>query len=161
MILGNGVIKHLKSPVISAYITPETNLRSSHKDPLTFESLIKPRITKKYIKNCKDSWSNRKNLKTKGLKVKKKVKTIKRRKKKPFKKYRARENIYTDDKNITDEFGENKVLTTSFFYRTHIQWNNLPLEVKIIENYDKFKIRLEEHLWDYIMECEDHTPNLF
>ena len=111
--------------------------------------------------------SNRKNLKTKGLKVKtvkKKVKPIKRRKKKSFKKYRAHENIYTDDKNITDEFSENKVLTTSFFYRTHIQWNNLPLEVKIIENYDKFKIRLEEHLWDYIMECEDQdddiTPSL-
>ena len=92
--------------------------------------------------------------------VKKKVKTIKRRKKKSFKKYRARENIYTDDKNITDEFGENKVLTTSFFYRTHIQWNNLPLEVKIIENYDKFKIRLEEHLWDYIMECEDQDDDM-
>ena len=130
-------ILHKTVPIeLPAYITLalETNLRSSHKDPLTFESLIKPRITKKVLKNCKDSWSNRKNLKTKGLKVKtvkKKVKPIKRRKKKSFKKYRARENIYTDDKNITDEFGENKVLTTSFFYRTHIQWNNLPLEVKI------------------------------
>ena len=81
-------------------------------------------------------------------------------KEKSFKKYRACENIYTDDKNISDEFSENKVLTTSFFYRTHMQWNNLPLEVKIIENYEEFKIKLEEHLWDYIMGCEDRDDDM-
>ena len=51
-----------------------------------------------------------------------------------FNKYKARENIYIDDSSTAEDFSENKVLTTSFFYKTHIQWNNLPLEVKIIEN---------------------------
>ena len=32
--------------------------------------------------------------------------------------------------------------------------------MKIIENYDKFKVRLEEHLWDYIMECEDRDDDM-
>ena len=50
-------------------------------------------------------------------------------------------------------------MTTSFFYKIHIQWNNLPLEVKIIENYDTFKIKLEEHLWDNIMVGEDQDDD--
>ena len=81
---------------------------------------------------------------------------IKRRCKKShfLKKYRTKENIYIDDKNDTDEFVENKILANSYFYRTHIQWNNLPIEIKSIENYDHFKITLEEHLWKSILECE-------
>ena len=88
-----------------------------------------------------------------------KYKKLSVRRKKAFKKYRARENIYIDDNSLADDFRENKVLTTSFFYKTHIQWNNLPLEVKIIENYDKFKIKLEEHLWDNIIGCEDQDDD--
>ena len=98
--------------------------------------------------------------KTRTVKTKKKVKTTKHRNKKRsnyFKHYRTKENIYTDDKNITDDFGEDKVLINSYFYKTHIQWNNLPLELKILENYDKFKIKLEEHLWESILECDEQN----
>ena len=142
---------------LPAYISlaPETNLRSSHRDPLTFLSSVKPRITRKVTHNKKCLKTRGRNVKS----VKTKVKKVKRKKKKAFKKYRARENIYIDDNSLADDFRENKVLTTSFFYKTHIQWNNLPLEVKIIENYDTFKIKLEEHLWDNIMVGEDQDDD--
>ena len=97
--------------------------------------------------------------KTRTVKTKKKVKTTKHRNKKRSKyfKHRTRENIYTDDKNITDDFGENKVLINSYFYKTHIQWNNLPLGLKILDNYDKFKVKLEEYLWESILECDEQV----
>ena len=41
--------------------------------------------------------------------------------------------------------------------KTHIQWNNLPIELKILDNYDKFKIKLEEHLWESILECDEQV----
>ena len=66
------------------------------------------------------------------------------------------ENIYIDERNITDEFSENKEFSNSYFYKTHIQWNNLPLEIKIIEDYEKFKAILEQKLWDSITEPEHH-----
>ena len=145
---------------LPAYITlaPHTTLRSSHNDPLTFVSSIKPRITKKIGKKSKHHKKNNKMNKTKAKTTKKITKTIKRRKKKPstfFKKHRTRENMYTVDKNGIEEFSENKVLTNSFFYRTYIQWNNLPLEIKIIEKYEEFKLELEMHLWESILEDED------
>ena len=106
----------IKLPV---YITlaPETTLGYSHNDPLTFKSLIKPRIIKIIRKNPKLKKKVIKS-KTRTVKTKKKVKTTKHRNKKRSKyfKHRTRENIYTDDKNITDDFGENKVLINSYFY---------------------------------------------
>ena len=35
----------------------------------------------------------------------------------------------------------------SFFYRSHLQWNKLPSELRIINNTETFKPRLEQHLW--------------
>ena len=35
----------------------------------------------------------------------------------------------------------------SYFYRTVVQWNLLPLNVRTIENIDKFEIDLKEHIW--------------
>ena len=49
-----------------------------------------------------------------------------------------------------------KNLVIATFIKTHIQWNNLPLEIKIIEDYEKFKAILEQKLWDSIMEPEHH-----
>ena len=60
--------------------------------------------------------------------------------------------IYKDDDPHTDEFSENNVFKNSFFFRTHILWNILPLHIKIIENYELFKIKLEGFLWDGIVE---------
>ena len=67
------------------------------------------------------------------------------------------EKIYIDDSDNTDEFTENKILSNSYFYKTHIQWNNLPLHLKIIEDYDLFKHELEQHLWQSI--CEINSQN--
>ena len=35
----------------------------------------------------------------------------------------------------------------SFFVRTVNTWNNLPMEIRNIDIFDKFKTILKEHLW--------------
>ena len=35
----------------------------------------------------------------------------------------------------------------SFFYRSHQEWNKLPLKLRTIEDPDNFKQELEQHLW--------------
>ena len=35
----------------------------------------------------------------------------------------------------------------SFFYRVHLQWNELPLDLRMLGDPDNFKGRLEQHLW--------------
>ena len=41
-----------------------------------------------------------------------------------------------------------KVFETSFFYRTHLQWNKLPLSTReIVESY-AFRSKVLEYLWD-------------
>ena len=68
-----------------------------------------------------------------------------------MKRYR-RKSIFKADLNKIDlgNFTESKVFKNSFFYKTHLQWNNLPLELRIIEDYAKFSIMLKEHIWDSI-----------
>ena len=36
----------------------------------------------------------------------------------------------------------------SFFYRTHLSWNNLPLDIRMIASPSEFKTKLKEHIWD-------------
>ena len=43
----------------------------------------------------------------------------------------------------------------SYFYRVHLEWNKLPLELRIIEDYDSFQINLKEHIWELIVERPD------
>ena len=65
-------ILHKTVPIeLPAYISlaPETNLRSSHRDPLTFLSSIKPRITKKVPHNRKQLKTRSRNVKTVKTKV--------------------------------------------------------------------------------------------
>ena len=162
-------IIHKTIPIkLPDYITlaPQTTLRSSHIDPLTFVSLIKPRITKKEMTKPKVSKKttneNRKiNMKTKiksiSTKISKKYKKCKA--KRFFKNRKKNEMIYKDDDPHTDEFSENNVFKNSFFFRTHILWNMLPLQIKIIENYELFKIKLEGFLWDGILELSRETPD--
>ena len=45
----------------------------------------------------------------------------------------------------------------SFFYKTHLQWNKLPYEIECIDNYEHFKIKLEEYLWEDILDLEDDS----
>ena len=72
-----------------------------------------------------------------------------------FKKRKKDEKIYKHDKDNTEEFSETKLFKNSYFYRTHILWNHLPLEIKIIENYDHFKVALEDYKWSYILEVDE------
>lgn len=107
----------IKLPIYITLASPVTSLRVSHKNPLTFESEIKPRIIKKVKRKYKRS---AKINKVKVKAAKKVSKRIKRKKKKSsyfFKlyKHRTRENIYKSEKNSEDDFGEHKVLTNSFF----------------------------------------------
>ena len=161
-------------------LVPPTTLRSSHKDPLAFESTIKPRFIRKYTKNplnkithnpkSKNN-STKQNIKLKSNKNSKSKKVVTKhikKKSKSFKSLKKRiknERIYVDDKpkksnkNDVDDFTENKILSSSYFYRTHLQWNNLPLEIRIIEEYDKFKIELECHLWHVLLNSDDMSNN--
>ena len=86
---------------------------------------------------------------------------------KSFKKRFKNECIYVDDKpqksnkNDSEDFIENKMVSSSYFYRTHLQWNNLPLRIRIIEEYDKFKIELECHLWQVLLNSDSISNNNF
>ena len=98
-------------------------------------------------------------LKTKisiASKINKKSKNkISNKARKFFKKRKKDEKIYMHDKDNTEEFSETKLFKNSYFYRTHLLWNNLPLEIKIIENYDNFKVALEDYKWSYILEIDE------
>ena len=60
------------------------------------------------------------------------------------------EKIYQNEDDNDDEFSEMKVFKNSYFYRTHMVWNNLPLEIKVIESYDEFKNNLEAYFWKIV-----------
>ena len=154
----------IKLPNYINLVAP-TRLRYSHTDPLTFVSLIKPRITKKPTikptnRGKQKIISAKIPLKKKVLSKKKKA-VIKRKKvSKSFKNFKKRsklERIYGDkkpkkqDKEDINEFTENKVFYNSYFYKTHIQWNNLPLYIRMIEDSNAFKIKLREHLWENLL----------
>ena len=158
------------------YITlaPPTNLRSSHNDHLTFKSQVKPRIIKKVLKFSKTIKKNKPKIITFQCKVKtskhsckKVVKDNKNKhisKKATFKRKRPkRENIFKPDINGTnnvDDFTESKVFRNSFFYKTHLQWNNLPLELRVIEEHEKFSSELKEYLWESIHPLLDIEADL-
>ena len=43
----------------------------------------------------------------------------------------------------------------SFFYRTHCNWNHLPLDIRGIDSIDEFKSSLLEHMWKAILRNID------
>jgi len=46
-------------------------------------------------------------------------------------------------------------LAKTFFYRTHIKWNDLPLCLREINCPDKFKVELNLHLWKNALSDPD------
>ena len=48
-------------------------------------------------------------------------------------------------------------LANSFFYRTHIKWNNLPLSIREIECPIQFNFILKEHLWKCLLESSTES----
>ena len=54
------------------------------------------------------------------------------------------------------DFGPCKeVFNNSFFPRSYIAWNRLPLEIKMLESYEAFQLTLKQHLWDTLLERPD------
>ena len=53
--------------------------------------------------------------------------------------------------DIKPRTNERSPLQKSFFYRTHLLWNNIPLELRRIEHYQQFRSKLSKYLWDLIM----------
>ena len=46
----------------------------------------------------------------------------------------------------------NNALASSFFYRAHLLWNDLPLEIRSIDCPVGFKISLKKHLWASLLD---------
>ena len=55
----------------------------------------------------------------------------------------------SDSINITSS----RLVTNSFFYRTHLLWNRLPLEIRQTESPSIFKTSLVQHMWHVASEA--------
>ena len=57
--------------------------------------------------------------------------------------------------------GSNNALTNSFFYRSHLLWNKLPIEIRSISSNISFKSSLKRHLFDSmsvsLSDCTDES----
>ena len=42
----------------------------------------------------------------------------------------------------------------SFFHRSYILWNDLPLKIRQINHFKSFKIKLVNHVWEVIKQAE-------
>ena len=45
--------------------------------------------------------------------------------------------------------------SNSFFYRSVIEWNKLPLNIREITSHDIFRVKLKSHLWAILMAKPD------
>ena len=45
----------------------------------------------------------------------------------------------------------------SFFYRTHLSWNKLPVAIRAIDSPDEFKSKLKAHMWSRLHEDLDNN----
>ena len=52
--------------------------------------------------------------------------------------------------NLTTAHTRTTGISKSYFYRTHILWNQLPYEIRSIKRPSIFKSRLIDHLWSNI-----------
>ena len=52
----------------------------------------------------------------------------------------------TSNSNLTNCY-QNNAFGNSFFYKTHLKWNNLPFDIRINSNPVKFKKDMIEHYW--------------
>ena len=63
---------------------------------------------------------------------------------------------------VTPSFSDNKnsALNKSFFYRTYLLWNSLPLEIRAVTTLSLFKTKLLKFMWDSVShencEISDH-----
>ena len=65
-------------------------------------------------------------------------------------------SIVSDIKPKTSSvFSDNKnsALNKSFFYRTHLLWNRLPLDIRALIDYSTFRTKLLKFMWDSVVDC--------
>lgn len=43
-------------------------------------------------------------------------------------------------------------LKRSFFFRTHLMWNDLPTDLRNANDFKEFKVALKSHLWDIVLD---------
>ena len=65
----------------------------------------------------------------------------------------VRRTNYTNDND--KQFETLNDFEKSYFYRVHLQWNKLPLYIRLIENHETFLNSLKKHLWSVLMETPD------
>ncbi len=53
--------------------------------------------------------------------------------------------------SLTPKGSSTNNLEKSFFYRTHMIWNNLPFELRDISSKSEFRSKVEAHLWSTII----------
>ena len=56
---------------------------------------------------------------------------------------------------------QNNALSRSFFYRTHLLWNQLPLEIRQITSLSQFKSEITKHLWKLALHPSDDLNSSF
>ena len=47
----------------------------------------------------------------------------------------------------------------SFFYRTHLSWNKLPMDIRTIDSPDEFKSKLKAHMWSRLHDDLNNNAN--
>ena len=53
------------------------------------------------------------------------------------------------------EFENIKEFQNSYFYRAHLEWNKLPLTLRVVEDYGIFIDHLKKYIWTTLMERPD------
>ena len=56
---------------------------------------------------------------------------------------------------------QNNALSRSFFYRTHLLWNQIPLEIRQITSLSLFKSEVTKHLWKLVLHTSDDLSSSF
>jgi len=67
--------------------------------------------------------------------------------------FQRQTRLYSDQDRLKVKCSVNPKVNSfknSFFYRCQIEWNNLPLELRSLENAASFKTSLKKYLWTFI-----------
>ena len=66
---------------------------------------------------------------------------------------------FSQPTNLDSNRSSRNPLSRSFFYRTHILWNNLPLNLRQLDSPSSFKSSLTKHLWESVCDQEQGFPD--
>ncbi len=57
--------------------------------------------------------------------------------------------------NLISRTTNTTVLEKSFFYRTYMTWNSIPLEIRKLGSISLFRSKIEAHLWSLILRTDN------